>query len=123
MLARKIKKLFPDINFHSECILQDDSDGNGAYIKKWNRIEPKPTQDELGAVSVPTDAEIEAIRLQDIADKQAVEDTKTQEISEVLPNWSAVSTAVDDIADLASAKVFIKKLARITYWLAKNTDV
>lgn len=37
-----------------------------------------------------------------------------------LPSWSAVSTAVDNIANLADAKVFLKKLSRVVYWLAKN---
>ena len=31
-------------------ILQDDSDGKGIYIAKWNLPDPKPTKDQLQAV-------------------------------------------------------------------------
>lgn len=39
-----------------------------------------------------------------------------------LPSWNQVSTAVDNIANLADAKAFLKKLARITYWLARDKE-
>lgn len=39
-----------------------------------------------------------------------------------LPSWKQVSTAVDNIANLADAKAFLKKLARITYWLARDKE-
>ena len=45
---------------------------------------------------------------------------KEQDIINNLPSWAQVETAVDNIANLADAKVFIKKLSRIVYWLAKN---
>ena len=37
-----------------------------------------------------------------------------------IPSWSAVASAVDNISNLAEAKIVLKKLARIVYWLAKN---
>ena len=45
---------------------------------------------------------------------------KAQDFLDNIPSWAGVSTAVDNIANLADAKVFIKKLARIVYWLAKD---
>jgi hypothetical protein len=37
------------IDFSKDVLLQDDSDGNGAYIKEWNLDIPKPTQAQLDA--------------------------------------------------------------------------
>ena len=45
-----------------------------------------------------------------------------QAINTNLPTWSAVSNAVDSISNLAEAKAFLKKLSRVVYWLAKNTE-
>ena len=47
---------------------------------------------------------------------------KAEAILTNLPTWAQVSTAVDNISSLAEAKVFIKKLARIVYWLAKDKE-
>jgi hypothetical protein len=45
-----------------------------------------------------------------------------QAISTNLPSWSAVDGAVTAISNLAEAKTFIRKLARVVYWLAKKTE-
>uniref|UniRef100_A0A6M3IUZ8 Uncharacterized protein n=1 Tax=viral metagenome TaxID=1070528 RepID=A0A6M3IUZ8_9ZZZZ len=37
-----------------------------------------------------------------------------------LPSWAVVENAISNIANLVDAKVFILKLARVVYWLAKN---
>lgn len=47
---------------------------------------------------------------------------KAQAFLDNLPSWSAVSKAVDNISNLTDAKVFLRKLARIVYWLAKNSE-
>ncbi len=47
---------------------------------------------------------------------------RTQDIANNLPSWAQVQTAINNIANLADAKVFLGKLARIVYWLAKNTS-
>ena len=60
----------------------------------------------------------EAARQAEIARQAA----KAQAIIDNLPSWAQVNTAIDNIANLADAKAFIKKLARITYWLAKDTE-
>lgn len=48
MLHAKLLTLFPD-HKREDWILVDD--GNGPYIFAWNRSEPKPTVDEINAVS------------------------------------------------------------------------
>jgi hypothetical protein len=50
-LYEKIIKTYPelsDFNFASGVItLQNDSDGKGDYIAKWEHTLPKPTDEEL----------------------------------------------------------------------------
>ena len=36
-----------EIDFRTDVILQDDSNGQGAYIKEWNLDIPKPTLEQL----------------------------------------------------------------------------
>ena len=36
-----------DVDFTKDVMLQDDSDGNGAYIKEWNLDIKKPTDKQL----------------------------------------------------------------------------
>jgi len=52
--------------------------------------------------------------------QEAVQEAKMQAFLDNLPPWTQVSTAVDNIGNLADAKVFLKKLARVVYWLARN---
>ena len=56
-LSQKIRKLYPSLtsnDFDPETgtiLLQNDSDGKGAYIKSWNHPSlSKPTQSQLDAV-------------------------------------------------------------------------
>jgi hypothetical protein len=77
----------------------------------------------LGAL--PTDDQIQTWATEYLAHLSAIEATenqKNQDFITNLPSWVQVSTAVDNIANLADAKVFIKKLTRVVYWLAKNTS-
>jgi hypothetical protein len=39
-----------EIDFLKDVILQDDSNGKGAYIKEWNLDIPKPTTAQLDAL-------------------------------------------------------------------------
>ena len=75
---------------------------------------------------VVIDPDREAILAAEAA-AQAIIDADTisraADIQANLPTWDQVSTAVDNISDLSSAKVFLKKLARVVYWLAKNTSM
>ena len=38
-----------DVDFIKDVMLQDDSDGNGAYIKEWNLDIAQPTDAQLSA--------------------------------------------------------------------------
>ena len=38
-----------NVSFREDVILQDDSDGNGAYIKEWNLNIAQPTDAQLSA--------------------------------------------------------------------------
>ena len=56
-LYEKIKTLYPnltDADFApttGTIMLQNDSDGNGDYIKEWNHPTlAKPTEEQLGAI-------------------------------------------------------------------------
>jgi hypothetical protein len=50
-LSTKIK-LYANrkINFLKDVLLQDDADGNGAYIKEWNLDIAQPTEAQLNAL-------------------------------------------------------------------------
>jgi hypothetical protein len=53
MLYDKIKQLYPqleDKDFMTVITLQNDSDGKGDYIAKWEHTLPRPTDEQLGAV-------------------------------------------------------------------------
>jgi len=50
-LSNKIRKyLDREVDFTKDVILQDDSDGKGAYIKEWNVAEAQPTEEQLNAL-------------------------------------------------------------------------
>ena len=53
-LYDKIIALYPELanfNFAASIItLQNDSDGKGDYIAKWEHTLPRPTDEQLGAV-------------------------------------------------------------------------
>ena len=49
-LYEKIMALYPELtqdDFMATIRLQNDSDGNGDYIKEWNHALPKPTDEQL----------------------------------------------------------------------------
>ena len=54
-LSQKIKSIYPqltDLDFETVIILQNDSDGNGDYIKSWNHPTlTQPTQAQLDAIT------------------------------------------------------------------------
>ena len=52
MLQDKIKSIYPsltnaDFDIGGTIILQNDSDGKGDYIAKWEHTLPRPTAEEL----------------------------------------------------------------------------
>ena len=55
-LSTKIKLYAnQEIDFLKDVILQDDSNGQGSYIKEWNLDIPKPTDAQLSAVETEAD--------------------------------------------------------------------
>jgi len=59
MLYEKIMALYPSLtqqDFLTVIRLQNDSDGKGDYIAKWEHTLAKPTDDALGITS-PADKE------------------------------------------------------------------
>ena len=49
-LYDKIKTIYPDLtnkDFLTVITLQNDSDGKGDYIAKWEHTLPRPTNEEL----------------------------------------------------------------------------
>lgn len=53
-MHKTLLKLFPDYQ-ENDWFLQDDSNGNGPYIKQWNRPEPQPTRAEIEAAEALPD--------------------------------------------------------------------
>ena len=52
-LYDKIKQMYPELtnnDFMTVITLQNDSDGRGDYIAKWEHTLPRPTDEQLGAV-------------------------------------------------------------------------
>jgi hypothetical protein len=54
-LVQKIKSIYPSLtsdDFFETIIVQNDSDGNGDYIKSWNHPTlTQPTQTQLDAIT------------------------------------------------------------------------
>jgi len=46
-----------NVDFTNDVMLQDDSDGNGAYIKEWNLDIAQPTDAQLSAQESAADTE------------------------------------------------------------------
>ena len=46
-----------NVDFSKDVMLQDDSDGNGAYIKEWNLDIAQPTDAQLSAQESAADTE------------------------------------------------------------------
>ena len=56
-----------NVNFLEDVMLQDDSDGNGAYIKEWNLDIAQPTDEQLAsyetaANTAESNAQVDATR-------------------------------------------------------------
>jgi DNA-binding GntR family transcriptional regulator len=87
-----------------------------------------PTQEEITlANDVITNYEsLAAAYLQAQAQEAQAEalkqQAKAQAIEDNLPSWQQVSDAIDAATTIAACKVIIKKMARIIYWLAKNSN-
>jgi hypothetical protein len=55
-LSTKIKAyLDREVDFLKDVLLQNDSDGQGDYIKEWNVAEAQPTDEQLNALESQAD--------------------------------------------------------------------
>ena len=55
-LSSKIKQYVnAEVDFRSDVIIQNDSDGRGDYIKEWNLDIAQPTQAQLDALDAQAD--------------------------------------------------------------------
>ena len=57
-----------NVNFREDVVLQDDSNGQGAYIKEWNLDIAQPTDEQLAsyetaANTVEANAQVDATRI------------------------------------------------------------
>jgi hypothetical protein len=82
-------------------------------------IEESYTNDSIATILLMYEsAAKKIIRLKREADASQ----RKQDIIDNLPDWQTVNTSIDNISDLDGARIFLKKLARVVYWLAKNTS-
>ncbi len=51
-----------------------------------------------------------------------VEYEKDQDFIAILPSWQDVDDAITALTAATNVKVFLRKQARIVYWLAKNQE-
>ena len=102
-----LKYLFPDINFRSDCFLQDD--GDGAYIASWRRPEPQPDATTLAKAEIEALAAAAATK----AANDAVDAEQRAGIAEAKRAYARMQTIIDgaDTATTAQMRLAIKEIA------------
>jgi len=106
-LSSKIKRYASDngvtsVDFTSDVLLQDDSNGQGPYIKEWNLAIARPTDAQLNAVDAAADlaerqAAVRATR------KQAYGDIGAQLDMQYHDNVDGTTTWKDHVAAVKTA--------------------
>ncbi len=106
-LSSKIKRYASDngvtsVDFMADVMLQDDSNGQGPYIKEWNLAIAKPTDAQLNAVDAAADlaerqAAVRATR------KQAYGDLGAQLDMQYHDNVDGTTTWKDHVAAVKTA--------------------
>ena len=101
-LSTKIKEYckangVSDVDFMKDVMLQDDSDGNGAYIKEWNLSISQPTDAQLSAQESAADTE-EANNVVRSTRRTAYGDIGEQldEIYKDIDSWKARIKSIKD---------------------------
>jgi len=86
-----------EVDFMKDVMLQDDSDGNGAYIKEWNLDIAQPTDAQLSAQESAADKE-EANNQVRSTRKAAYGDIGEQldEIYKDIDSWKARIKSIKD---------------------------
>jgi hypothetical protein len=85
------------VDFSSDVMLQDDSNGQGAYIKEWNLNIAKPTDEQLAsyetaANTAEANAQVDATRKQDYG-------SWNEQLDEIYHNIDAWKTRIQSIKD------------------------
>ena len=91
-LSSKIKQYVnAEVDFTTDVILQDDSNGQGAYIKEWNLDIAQPTQAQLDALE--TQAQTYENNQQIIATRKKLYGSWESQLEEIYDNgidsWKA----------------------------------
>jgi hypothetical protein len=91
-LSSKIKQYVnAEVDFTSDVILQDDSNGQGAYIKEWNLDIAKPTDAQLDALE--TQAQTYENNQQIIATRKSLYGSWESQLEEIyddgIDSWKA----------------------------------
>jgi len=91
-----------EIDFTSDVLLQDDSNGQGPYIKEWNLDIAQPTQAQLDALETAADLEErqEAVRATRKAAYGSIEDQLDMQYKDKL---NGTTTWDDHVAAVKSA--------------------
>ena len=86
-----------EVDFMKDVMLQDDSDGNGAYIKEWNLDIAQPTDAQLSAQESAADTE-EANNVVRSTRRTAYGDVGEQldEIYKNINSWKARIKSIKD---------------------------
>ena len=86
-----------EVDFLKDVMLQDDSDGNGAYIKEWNLDIAQPTDAQLSAHETAADTE-EANNIVRSTRRTAYGDIGEQldEIYKDIDTWKARIKSIKD---------------------------
>jgi len=91
-LSNKIRKYVnAEVDFTTDVILQDDSNGQGAYIKEWNLDIAKPTDAQLDALE--TQAQTYENNQQIIATRKSLYGSWESQLEEIyddgIDSWKA----------------------------------
>ena len=91
-LSNKIKQYVnAEVDFTTDVILQDDSNGQGAYIKEWNLDIAKPTTAQLDALE--TQAQTYENNQQIIATRKSLYGSWESQLEEIyddgIDSWKA----------------------------------
>ena len=101
-LSTKIEKYCSNmgvasVDFGKDVMLQDDSDGKGAYIKEWNLGIAKPTDSQLA--SYEADADKEESNNQVRAKRKAEYGDIGDQLDEIYKDIDAWKTRIKKIKD------------------------
>ena len=86
-----------DVDFLKDVMLQDDSDGKGAYIKEWNLSIAKPTDAQLAAVE--NDANIDEANATVRATRKAEYGDIGDQLDEIYKDIDAWKARIKSIKD------------------------